>query len=262
MRKLITTVAVFAVAALSLTACGSDDDGGDNPLGLISAGTIKICSDLPYEPFEMEDSSKPSGYGGFDIDLMQAIADNLDVKISVQTTGFDGIQSGAAMEADQCDLAASAMTITDERKENITFSDGYYDSLQSLLVTDASGIQSIDDLDGKKVAVQDATTGQAYAQEHATGADLIAYPDDPAMWAAIQADQVVGILQDLPVNLVHADEDGYTIVQTFDTNEQYGFGFKKSGKEALVKAVNEQLQKLRDSGKYQEIYDSYFSTEE
>jgi polar amino acid transport system substrate-binding protein len=261
MRKFTTTVAVFAVAALSLTACGSDD-GGDNPLGLISAGTIKICSDLPYAPFELEDSSKPSGYGGFDIDLMQAIADNLELKISVQATGFDGIQSGTAMEADQCDLAASAMTITDDRKENITFSDGYYDSLQSLLVADDSGIASIDDVDGKKIAVQDSTTGQAYAQEHATGADLVAYPDDPTMWTAIQAGQVVGILQDLPVNLVHAEEGGYTIVQTFDTNEQYGFGFKKTGKEALVKAVNEQLQALRDSGKYDEIYNTYFSTEE
>jgi polar amino acid transport system substrate-binding protein len=264
------------------SACGDDDDNGStNPsasggistssgssseppadLGLISDGTITICSDLPYPPFEDEDSSKPSGYGGFDIDLMQAIADNLGLTITVQVTAFDAIQSGTAMVADQCDMAASAMTITDERKENLGFSDPYYDSLQSLLAGEDSGIASIDDLSGKKVAVQTATTGQAYAQENAPDdAEIIEYPDDPSMWAALQAGQVDAILQDLPVNVEHAKEGGYSIVEEYQTDEQYGFAVKKEGKEALLEAINEQLQALRDDGTYDEIYDSYFSAE-
>jgi polar amino acid transport system substrate-binding protein len=274
-------VVSLAVVALLATACGGDDDGSTTPsssdtpsgstsqtpsdqpadLGLISDGTITICSDLPYPPFEDEDSSKPSGYGGFDIDLMQAIADNLGLTITVQVTAFDAIQSGTAMVADQCDMAASAMTITDERKKNLGFSDPYYDSLQSLLAPDDSGIASIDDLAGKKVAVQTATTGQAYAQENAPDdAQIIEYPDDPSMWAALQAGQVDAILQDLPVNVEHAKEGGYSIVEQYQTDEQYGFAVKKEGKEALLEAINEQLQALRDDGKYDEIYDSYFAT--
>ena len=273
MRK-TPLIAVLAITALSAAGCGDDDNGSTSPsssgssspgastvdLGLVHDGTITICSDLPYPPFEDEDASKPSGYGGFDIDLMQAIADNLGVTITVQVTPFDSIQSGTAMTADQCDIAASAMTITDERKENLGFSDPYYDSLQSLLARDDAGISSLDDLAGKKIAVQSSTTGQAYATENApSSAQIVEFPDDPSMWAALQANQVDAILQDLPVNLEHAKTDGYEIVEQYPTDEQYGFAVKKEGKEALLDAVNAQLQALRDDGTYDTIYDSYFS---
>ncbi|WP_152176371.1 transporter substrate-binding domain-containing protein, partial [Mycobacterium tuberculosis] len=98
-------------------------------------------------------------YTGFDIDLLGAIAEQLDLELSVQDVGFDALQSGTTLAAGQCDIGASAMTITDERKANIDFSDPYYDSLQSLLVRTDSGIKSIDDLDGKNVGVQQGTTG-------------------------------------------------------------------------------------------------------
>lgn len=274
MRK-TPLIAVLAITALAATACGSGDGGSTSPssssspgsssaaadLNLISDGTITICSDLPYPPFEDEDASKPSGYGGFDIDLMQAIADNLGLTIKVQVTPFDSIQSGTAMVADQCDIAASAMTITDERKQNLGFSDPYYDSLQSLLVADDSGITNLAGLAGKKIAVQSSTTGQAYAQEHApSDAKIVEFPDDPSMWAAMQADQVQAILQDLPVNLEHVKTAGYTIAEQYQTDEQYGFAVKKDGKDALLEAIDTQLQALRDSGKYDEIYNTYFST--
>jgi polar amino acid transport system substrate-binding protein len=69
---------------------------------------------------------------------------------------------------------------------------------------------------------------------------------------------VDAILQDLPVNLEHTKDGKYEIVEEYSTDEQYGFAFKKAGSEELVEAVNEELQALRDSGKYQEIYDKYF----
>src|SRR5690606_13580213 len=121
---------------------------------------------------------------GFDIDLLVAIAEKLDLKLAVMDTGFDALQSGATLAAGTCDLGASAMTITDERKANLDFSDPYYDSLQSLLVPVDSGITSIDDLDGKKVGVQQGTTGENYAKENATGAQLVQFPSDGELWPA------------------------------------------------------------------------------
>ena len=263
-------LALAASAALVLTGCasGGNGNGGDpsaapggDEFDLVRAGTLTVCSEIPYPPFEVEDTSSPSGYSGFDIDIITAVAESLDLEIAIQPSGFDGLQSGTTLLAGTCDVAASAMTITEERKANIDFADPYYDSLQSLLVRADSGITSIEDLSGKNVAVQQGTTGEAYAKENAPAdATLVSYPGDGEMWPAIQAGNVDAILQDQPVNIEHERADGtYIIVEEYDTEEQYGFALAKGEKAALLAAVNAALAQLRSDGTYQEIYDTYFS---
>lgn len=265
-RNLFAGLAIAATATLALAGCatGSSDAGsGGEPAagddyGLVEAGTLTVCSDIPYPPFEFEGDD--GEYTGFDIDLLGAIAEQLDLKLSVQDVGFDALQSGTTLAAGTCDVGASAMTITDERKANIDFSDPYYDSLQSLLVRTDSGIESIDDLDGKNVGVQQGTTGEAYATENAKGAQLVQYPSDGELWPAIQAGQIDAILQDQPVNLEHEKADSsYEIVETYETDESYGFAFAKGEKDELLDAVNGALAELRDNGEYQKIYDQYFT---
>lgn len=258
---------------LSLSACGSDDGGeaastdtGDvaaADLDLVTDGTLTVCSDVPYPPFEDFDESAPSGFSGFDIDIVQAIADGLGLDLAVKDSSFDGLQSGLSLNAGECDLAASAMTITDDRKQNLDFSDGYYDSLQSLLVPEGSDITAIGDLAGKKVGVQQGTTGEAYTKENAADADIIAFPSNAEMFQAIQAGQVDALLQDLPVNVDNAKKsDGkFTIVEEYDTDETYGLAIKK-GNTALLDAVNKQLGELRESGEYDTLYDKYFSADD
>ncbi|WP_035812221.1 transporter substrate-binding domain-containing protein [Jiangella gansuensis] len=263
--------AATAAIVVVLAACGDDGDGdatatgaGDD-LELVQSGTLTVCSDVPYPPFEVEDPEAPSGYSGFDMDIAQAIADNLELELAVQDVGFDPLQSGAVLAAGQCDLGASAMTITDERKENLDFSDPYYDSLQSLLVPVDSGIESIDDLVGRTVGVQQGTTGETYAEENLPdGANpLQAFPSDGELWPALQAGNIDAILQDLPVNLEHQRADpNYQVVEEYETDEQYGFAFSKGEKTALLEAVNEQLQALRDDGTYDEIYNRYFEVDQ
>jgi len=267
-RHLILGVAFAATATLALAGCagGSTDAGGDAPTsagddyGLVDAGTLTVCSDIPYAPFEFEGGDNGTGYTGFDIDLLDAIAQQLDLKLAVQDVGFDALQSGTTLASGTCDIGASAMTITEERKANLDFSDPYYDSLQSLLVSTDSGIESIDDLDGKIVGVQQGTTGEAYATENAPGAELLQLPSDGELWPAIQAGTIDAILQDQPVNIEHEKADSnYKIVEEYNTDEQYGFAFAKGEKTALMDAVNAALKELRDSGDYDTIYDSYFA---
>src|SRR5690606_14035721 len=173
--------------ALPLTACGSDDGGdtggdgaegsaaGAEELDLVTDGTLTVCSDVPYPPFEDFDESTESGYTGFDMDLVQAIADGLELELEVKDSSFDALQSGLALNAGQCDLVASAMTITEDRKENLDFTEGYYDSKQSLLVAEDSDIASIEDLTGRSVGVQQGTTGKAYTEENAPEADITTF---------------------------------------------------------------------------------------
>ncbi|WP_127125731.1 transporter substrate-binding domain-containing protein [Georgenia sp. SYP-B2076] len=266
-HSLRTGLAALA-AALLLASCGSSGDGGSstaspaagNDLKLVQAGTLTACSDVPYPPFEVEDASAPSGYSGFDMDLLQKIADGLGLKLVVNDVSFDALQSGTVLASGQCDIAASAMTITPARQKNLDFTDPYYDSLQSLLVPVDSGIKSINDLAGKKVGVQQGTTGKHYAEEHAKGASINEFPSDGELWPALQAGQIDAILQDLPVNIVHEKADAkYKVVEEYKTDEQYGFAMSKGERPELLKAVNAQLKTLRDDGTYQKIYDSYFA---
>ncbi len=263
-RTLTTGLGALALS-LVVAGCGSDDNGSTasdtgTDLDLVSSGTLTVCSDVPYPPFEDFDESSESGFKGFDIDIVSAIAEGLELELVVKDSSFDALQSGQALNARQCDLAASAMTITEERAANLDFSEGYYDSEQSLLVPEGSDIASIDDLAGKKVGVQQGTTGKAYTEENAPDADIVSFPSDAEMFQAIQAGQVDALLQDLPVNLDHQKAGGFEVVETYSTDEQYGLAMRK-GNTALVEAVDEQLASMREDGSYDEIYDSYFSTE-
>jgi ABC-type amino acid transport substrate-binding protein len=254
-------LATLAAGALTLSACGggSDDAGSveEDGLGLVSAGSLTVCSDIPYPPFEYEENGE---YTGFDMDLMREIAAGMDLELSVQPVGFDGLQSGAVFLANTCDLGASAITITEERQANLTFSDPYYDSLQSLLVPEGADIASIGDLAGKRVGVQQGTTGESYTRENVPAdTEVISFPSDAEMYASIQAGGVDALLQDLPVNIGHTEDGAFTIAEEYETDEQYGFAMGQDGTEELVAAVNEQLTSLRESGRYQEIYDTYFS---
>lgn len=256
---------ILVASALVLTSCGSSDDGGDgdgassDEFTLVSEGSLTVCSDVPYAPFEIE---KGGDYTGFDIDLMTEIANGLGLDLVVKDIGFDGLQSGAALAAGQCDIGASAMTITEEREKNLDFSEPYYDSLQTLLVPTDSQIKSIDDLAGKKVGIQQGTTGAAYAKENVPeGTKLVTFPSDAELYQSIKSGGIDAVLQDIPVNVAHTESGDFEIVQEFDTNEKYGFAVKEEGSEALLEAVNEQLAKLKDDGTYDELYDKYFSTD-
>lgn len=265
-RSLLGLAAV--ATTFTLAACGSDSDSGSDAektsgagsdLSLVSDGTLTVCSDVPYAPFEDFDKSSATGFKGFDVDIVSAVAEDLGLKLKITDQSFDGLQSGLTLNAGTCDLVASALTITDDRAKHLAFTDGYYDSKQSLLVPEGSDIASIADLDGKKLGVQKGTTGKDYATENAKGANILDFPSDAEMFSAIKAGQVDALLQDLPVNLAHQQAGGYQVVETYDTGEEYGFA-AKLGNDALVEAVNKSLAGMKSDGSYDEIYNKYFAT--
>ncbi|GAA1543113.1 ABC transporter substrate-binding protein [Nocardioides humi] len=260
-KSRISALALTSIAVFALSACGSDDSATSaTGADLVKADTLTVCSDVPYPPFEDFDKSSDSGYKGFDVDIVSEVAERLDLDLAIKDSSFDALQSGQALNAKQCDLAASAMTITEDRKKNLDFTDGYYDSKQSLLVPADSDIASIADLKGVKVGVQQGTTGKSYTEENATGAEVVTFPSDAEMFQAIKAGQVKALLQDLPVNLDHTTDGAFKVVETYDTEEQYGFAIKK-GNSQLVEDVNGALADMHSDGTYDEIYNKYFSTE-
>lgn len=260
-------LATAAVGVLVLGACSSDDDSdagssgttsgsGDAAVSTIEEGTLTVCSDIPYEPFEFEGDG-PSGYTGFDIELLEQVAATADLELTVTDVEFDGIEGN--LESDGCDVVASAFTITDERAEQVDFTDGYFDAEQSLLVKTDTDIAGLDDLDGQTIGVQSGTTGETYANENTPpGAEVRGYDGADALFGAIEAGDIDAILQDFPVNAYRATQDeSLDVVEEYPTEEVYGFAVKK-GNTGLLDALNAGLTEVRDSGEYDTLYEEYF----
>jgi polar amino acid transport system substrate-binding protein len=237
---------------------GTEGAAPAEDLGLLNGETLAVCTDSPYQPFEFEEGGE---FQGFDVDLVNTIADALGVEAAYQVTPFDAIQSGAALNARQCDLAASAMTITEERAQNLAFSDPYFDADQSLLIrqADAGTYASLADLGGQRIGVQASTTGARYAEDNAPeGAEIVEYPDASAAFQALQGGEIAGVLQDFPVNAYFATQnDTVTVVEQYATGEQYGFATQKDNT-GLIDAINQQLEAMRADGTYDEIYMEWF----
>lgn len=264
-----TTLGLVAVLALALAGCGGDDDGDDAGSGggggegteaeapeTVNEGQLAVCSDVPYEPMEMEGDG-PSGYTGFDIELIDAISGDLEVVVS--DVDFDGILGN--LEAGTCDVVASSVTITEERAESVDFTDPYFDADQSLLVKTDSGITSLEDLAGETIGVQSGTTGEAYANDNTPdGAQVRSFDGADSLFAAIEAEDVVAILQDFPINAYRTtQDDSLEVVETFPTEEQYGFAVRK-GNESLLGFLNDGLSEARDDGTYDDLFETYFGT--
>jgi polar amino acid transport system substrate-binding protein len=248
MRHPFRATVLAAALAVTLAACGGGDD---------DAAVLKVCSDIPYPPFEFVDESSPLGYSGFDIELIAAIGERIGREVEIVEAGFDALTSGAAMAAGQCEVAIAAMTITAERAEQIDFSDVYYESVQSLLVPQGSAITSIADLGaGLRVGVQSGTTGEEYAIENVPGADIVGFENPGDLLTALVAGTLDAVLQDAPVNETHAASNPTVVIETYDTGESYGIAFAKGS--PLVAEVNAALAALRADGTYDALFDKYF----
>lgn len=263
-------VALVAILGIAVAACGDGDDSastttesgaGGEDLGLVEEGKLTVCSDIPYPPFEFEKEGSQGEYTGFDVDLTEDIAKRLDLQTEWRVTVFDTIL--ASLEAGDCDVVVSAMTITDERKEQVNFTDPYFDSEQSLLVRkeDEAKYATLADLEGQTIGVQTGTTGEIYAKENLpSGAELKSYDSGEEMFAPLQAGEIAAVLQDFPVNAYRALQDDQVVVtETFPTDEQYGMAVKKSNT-ALLDALNTALQEVRDDETYDTIYETWFGT--
>ena len=260
---LFLITALLLLAGTALSACGDDDDddgggGGTDTAATadfdtIKSGTLTVGVDVPYEPFEQ---GRAPDYDGFDIDLINAIAEKLELDVQIKDTPFDTIFRDLAQG--KFDLVISGSTITDEREKVIDFSDPYFLAEQSLLVKSDSDIQTIDDLAGETVGVQMGTTGEIYVKENAPDATVRSYGELDDAYNALVAGQVEAVLFDLPGNQEAArTKKGLEVRESYDTGEEFGIAFPEDA-QALREAANEALQELKDDGTFAELYNEYF----
>lgn len=268
-------LALASAATLALTACGDNGDEDDaegadaeteveTDLGVdveaetLSEGVLQVCSDVPYPPFEYYDSE--GDVVGFDVDVASAIADALGLELEIIESSWDGLESGVSLNAQDCDLTISGMTITEERSGNMLFSDPYLDDNLGLLATTDSGIESTEDLDGVTVGVQTATTGDVYASEE-LGLDVVQYEDSGLMLQGLEAGQVEALIGNISIiGYQTGDSDEYVFAEEIDTGEQLGAAAELDNQQ-LIDAVNEVLAELDASGALEEMEQAWFESD-
>ena len=246
--------AIFLVLAmvlsLSLAACGGGGGGGGQ-----QAESIVVASDIAYPPFEYEKGGEPTG---FDIELMREVGKRANLTPEFQNVTFDGIIGG--LQSGNYDAAISAMTITDERREQVDFSDPYFNADGALMVRSGSEIRTTDDLAEANVGVQIGTTfadQAAMLREEGKAAEVTTFDTGEDAFAALENESVDAVLADFPFAKEKADSSGGSleVVQTISTGEQYGIAFPKDSE--YLDRVNTALQEIKDDGTYARIYEEH-----
>lgn len=260
-RRTRMLAATTATAGLLLVAgCSSGGGGGGTTahgVPLVKAGQLTTCTHLPYPPFQSEIDGKVQG---FDVSLIDLVAKDLGVKQAIVDTPFENFKTGAFLNSEQCDLAAAGMTITDERKKNVDFSDPYFAATQAVLVDRKSGLGSLADVKakGKKLGAQAQTTGEDYAKKQ--GFDPVSFESSDAVLSGLRSGQVQAVIIDYPVVQGwlknKANADAFKLVGNLNTGEQYGFTVKK-GNTKLVAAINEAIKGAKADGTYKKLYEKW-----
>ena len=277
-RRSFMAAAGLTVAALALTACGGSSSTASSAaassvassaaasseaasaaateLTTVEAGKLTMATNAAFPPYEM--TTDAGEFEGIDIETAQAIADKLGLELQIDDMDFDAallsVQQGKA------DIVMAGVTVTDERKTVMDFSDNYATGIQSIIVPEGSDIASPDDLAGKKIGTQRGTTGYIYCSDDFGDENVVAYDDGLTAVQALNNGQVDAVVIDnAPAKEFVAANPGLVILDTSYAEEDYAIGMAKGS--SLEDAVNAALEELKADGTLQSIVDKYITAE-
>jgi ABC-type amino acid transport substrate-binding protein len=256
MRIGIALVVALATAGIA-AGCGGDGDGGGD-LGTLNEGALFIGLDSPYPPF---DEGQPPNQTGYDVEVLDAIAENLGLTTEYQDTGFPTIFRDVA--AGQFDTAAAASSIKPGREKVVDFTDPYYLSATALVVPEGSDIATTDDLGGLIVGVQDATVQEEIANDDTDAGEVRAFPEGTTALTALLTGQVEAVLVDEAVGAEFLEKQGgveIIVVESIPGDDLFGFAVAPDS-DALREAMNEALATIKEDGTMAELYQKYFDAE-
>jgi polar amino acid transport system substrate-binding protein len=258
MKKLAKVSAFLLAAAmtLSMTACaGSSKSTTDK---VKSDGFVTWSTNAEFEPFEYKDGDKVVG---IDAEISQKIADKLGVKLKINDIAFDTLIT--ELNTGKTNFVAAGMTVTDERKKNVDFSDTYFDASQAILVPKGSAIKSRADLNGKKVGVQQGTTGDTFCTNEDGKSDIKVGSVERYNKAVDAVTDLVNgkidavVIDDFPATkFVEKNTDTIAKLSEALTVEKYAIAVKK-GDADMLKTVNDVLAEMKSSGELTKVVDKY-----
>ncbi|ALM83089.1 glutamine ABC transporter substrate-binding protein GlnH [Bordetella sp. N] len=244
-RKIAATLAVLSVTLFAAAT----------PAVAQSGKQLVVATDTAFVPFEFKQGNT---YTGFDIDLWAAIAKELKLDYRLQPMDFNGIIPG--LQTKNIDAALAGITIRDDRKQVIDFSDPYYESGLSILVSDKNdNIKTAKDLAGKNVAVKTGTSTVDFLKAQVPDAKLKLFPNIDNAYLELATGRVDAAVHDTPNVQYFANTAGkgrVKVAGNVKSGEFYGIAFPKGSD--LVPQVNKALATLKANGQYDAIYVKWF----
>lgn len=242
MKKIVCLLA-SAMMIFSLAACTSEK------------GELVMATNAEFRPYEYHEEDK---IVGIDVEICQAIADEMGKKLVIEDMAFDSVITSVA--SGKADLGAAGLTITEDRLKNINFSIPYATAAQVIIIPEGSDITSPDDLVGKRVGVQLGTTGDIYVND-IENVEIERYNKGyEAVQALVQGKIDAVMIDNEPAKVFVEQNPELKIVDEAFTYEEYAIAIAKNNTE-LLDEVNNAIKKLKESGKLDEIVNKYISAE-
>ena len=256
MKKILALLLTLALV-FSLAACGSKED---NSL-TVTEGKLTMATNAEFPPYEYYEGDKVIG---IDAEVAALIAEKLGLELEIVDVAFDSIIPG--VQQGKYDMGMAGMTVTDERKEKVNFSDSYAKGVQVVIVRADSDIKTLDDVNGKKVGVQQGTTGDIYASDTVENGgygeeNVTKYENGALAVEGLKNGKVdCVIIDNEPAKAYVAANEGLIILDTEYANEDYAICFSKDNSE-LQKLVNDALKELIADGSLQKVVDKYIKAD-
>jgi len=251
-KKLVSLISLVCAAIFVMT--GSVFAAEAKAPATVQEGFLNMATNAEFPPYEFKEGDD---FAGIDVEIAKAIAEALGLELKINDVEFGSIIGG--VQSGKYDVGIAGMTKTEEREKSVNFSDTYAIGVQVIIVKEDSEIASADDLEGKTIGVQQDTTGDIYCcgdfgdenvVEFKTGAD--------AVQALVSGKVDCVVIDNEPAKSYVANAKGLKILDTEYVTEEYAICISKDNEE-LLKAINEVLADLKESGKLQEIVDKYIS---
>ncbi len=275
MKKFLAVLmsAAMLLSVLALSGCGGTEttppaedenakDTGAAAVTTVTEGKLTVSTNAQFPPYEMVADN--GEFEGIDIEVAQAIADKMGLELVVDDMDFDGALLAA--QNGKSDMVMAGVTITDERKAAMDFTDTYANGVQVVIVKEGSDIATIEDLDGKMIGTQRGTTGYIYCSDTPEnggyGEDHVTPFDDgaTAVQALINGQVDCVVIDNAPAQEYVKANPGLKILETEFANEDYAIGVAK-GNTALLDAINQALKELTEDGTIQKIIDKYIPSD-
>lgn len=286
MKKKVLAITMAALMAASLTACGggakettaaateattaaeaadttaaeaADTSAEETTAEAAEAagGVLVMATNAEFPPYEYHEGD---AIVGIDADIAKAIADELGMELEIEDIAFDSIIP--EITSGKADMGLAGMTVTEDRKMNVDFSDTYAKASQKIIVTEDSKIATPDDLKGVVVGVQLGTTGDIYVSDlEADGTTVERYNKGFEAVQALSQGKIDAVVIDgEPAKTFVSQTDGLKILEESFTDEEYAIAVKKGNTELLEK-INGALKTLKENGTLDEIVAKYIKAE-
>ena len=246
-----------AEASVKEEAAGSTAEAAPTDFTTVEDGKLHMATNAAFPPYEMV--ADDGSFEGIDVEVAGKIAEKLGLELVVDDMDFGSVIT--SVQSGKSDIAMAGLTVTEDRKQNVDFSDTYATGVQVVIVPEDSDIKTIDDLQGKLIGCQESTTGYIYCSDD-YGEDMVtAFPNGANAVQALLSGKVDAVVIDSqPAKEFVAQNEGLKILDTEYVTEDYAIGVSKDNT-ALRDAVNNALKELIDDGTVQSILDKYIKAE-